>query len=214
MELPSHALWDAFTDGHTFVTSGGWSAITRIEDAGSLVLPTGRIVVSDPILDPWNKPFTVAVSPGAYPVLLSLVNDDVGLMMVHLAEGTPVRWRRTRPQCFSVDSATGCVMDHKQCCFLRRQAQKDKYEKYIRRFQDAMEVNDGLWGSYCLDSESGANVVLFHTHGGDGVFPSFFGYNAEGEVACLITDMFLCFDHVLGSPKADDPGHSPPAECC
>lgn len=198
MDLPSNALWDAFTDGHRFEIDDGKAVTTRVADAGCLVLTTGQIVVSDPILDPFNKPFSVSVPADTYPVLLSLIEDEVALVMVVFAEGPPVRWQAAKPDSFSVDSATACLMDHKVCRFLRRKAENDKYERYIRRFQDAMEENDGLWGSYCVDPESGANVVLFRTWDGDGVFPSFFGYDAEGEVVCLVIDTFLCFDHVPG----------------
>lgn len=201
MELPGNALWDAFTDGHRFQTDDGEFVTTRIMDAGALVLPTGRIVVSDPILDPFNKPFSVAVAPDNYPVLLSLIKDDVALVMVNFAEGPPVRWQRTKPENFGVDSVTGCLMDHKVSRFLRRKAVEDKYDRYSRRFQDALQENEGLWGNYCVDRSTGANVVLFRTWGGDGTFPSFFGYNAGGEVVCLVTDMFLCFDIVVGSAK-------------
>jgi hypothetical protein len=198
MELPDIALWHAFIDGHRFLTKNE-VVTTRIEDAGVLVLPTGRIVVSDPILDPFNEPFSVSVPSGNYPVLLSLIKDDVALVMVHFADGSPVRWQRTKPETFGVDSVTGCLMDHMACRFLRRKAEAERYEKFIHRFQDALEENEGLWGSCCLDAQSGANVVLFRTWGGDGNFPSFFGYNSEDEVVCLITDMYLCFEHVLGS---------------
>jgi Protein of unknown function (DUF4241) len=201
MELPSDALWDAFTDGHRFQTDDGGLVAIRIADAGPLVLPTGRIVVSDPILDPFNKPFSVTVPADTYPMLLALVNDEVALVMVRFSEGAPVRWEAAKPATFSVDSATGCLMDHKVCRFLRRKAEGDHYDRYSRRFQDALEEHEGLWGSYCVDAASGANVVLFHTWGGDGVFPSFFGYNAAGQVACLVTDMFLCSDHVVGLVK-------------
>ena len=201
MELPSNALWDAFTDGHRFQTVDGEIVTTRIMDAGGLVLPTGRIVVSDPILDPFNKPFSIAVAPNTYPVLLSLIKDDVALVMVNFADGPPVRWHAAKPESFGVDSATGCLMDHKVCRFLRRKAVDEKYEKYSRRFQNALEENEGLWGSYCVDAASGANVLLFQTWGGDGSFPCFFGYNATDEVVCLVTDMFLCFDHVVGLAK-------------
>jgi hypothetical protein len=206
MELPNNALWDAFVDGHRFQTDDGEFVTTRIADAGTLVLPTGRIVVSDPILDPFNKPFSVAVAPDKYPVLLSLIKDDVALVMVNFAEGPPVRWQPAKPKTFGVDSATGCLMDHKVCRLLSRKAEDDNYERYSRLFQDALEENEGLWGSYCIDSGSGANVVLFRTWGGDGTFPSFFGYNAADEVVCLITDMFLCLDHVVGSAKDGDLG--------
>src|SRR3989442_4802813 len=125
MELPSIALWHAFVDGHRFNTEDGESVTTRIVDAGALVLPTGQVVVSDPILDPFNRPFSVAVPPGTYPVLLSLIKDDVALVMVNFLAGSPVRWERTRPQSFGVDSATGGLMDQKVCRFLRRKAEKD-----------------------------------------------------------------------------------------
>jgi hypothetical protein len=205
MKLPSNALWEAFIDGHRFQTDDGEFATTCIADAGTLVLPTGRIVVSDPIIDPFNKPFSVAVAPDAYPVLLSIINDDVALVMVNFAEGPPVRWLPAKPKSFRVDSATGCLMDHTVCRLLNRKVENDKYEKYSQRFQGALEENEGLWGSYCIDSKSGANVVLFRTWGGDGTFPSFFGYNAADEVVCLITDMFLSSDHVVGSGM--DTGH-------
>ena len=92
-------------------------------------------------------------------------------------------------------------MDHKVCRFLRRKAEDDEYDRYPRRFQDALEEHEGFWGSVCVDTASGANVVLFRTWAGDGVFPSFFGYNAAGQVACLVTDIFLCLDHVVGLVK-------------
>lgn len=201
MELPSHALWDAFTEGHRFITDVGESVTTRVVDAGALVLPTGRIVVSDPILDPFNKPFSVSVTPDSYSVLLSLIKDDVALVMVNFAEGPPVYWQKTKPDSFEVDSGCGCLMDHKVSRFLRRRAEDDKYEGYSRRFQDALEENDGQWGGYRVGRSSGANVVVFRAWGGDGTFPSFFGYSANDEVVCLVTDMFLNFDNVVGSAK-------------
>jgi hypothetical protein len=133
MDLPNMALWHAFVDGHRFQTDDGESVTTRIADAGALVLPTGRIVVSDPILDPFNKPFTVVVPPGTYPVLLSLIKDDVALVMVSFAEGSPVRWQATKPANFGVDSATGCLMDQKVCRFLRR-----KQKRQLRQVHSAV----------------------------------------------------------------------------
>jgi hypothetical protein len=197
MKLPDNALWNAFNDGHRFQLDDGQCVTTHVIDAGPLTLPSGRIVASDPFLDPFNKPFSVDVPTGTFPVLLSLIRDDVGLVMVSFAEGKPVRWRRTKPDVFNVDSATGCLMDYNVSRILRRKAEGDNYDKYSRRFQRALDENQGLWGNYCVDSGSSANVVLFRTWGGDGVFPSFFGYDASGEVVCLITDMFLCFDTVI-----------------
>jgi len=199
MRLPDPALWQAFEDGHRFMTADGEIVTTTTLDAGALVLPTGQIVACDPILDPWVKPFSVTVPPDSYQVLLSLIQDDVALVMVLFGEGTPMRWKATTPKSFGVDSATGCLMDHKVSRLLHRKADADKYEKYAHRFQNALDEHDGLWGNFCVDSSSGANVVLYHTWGGDGAFPSFFGYNSDGELICLVIDMFLEQDHVVGS---------------
>ena len=198
MDLPDIALWHAFNDGHRFVTTGE-TVTTRVENAAELVLPTGRIVVSDPVLNPFNEPFSVAVEPGAYPVLLSYIKDEIGLVMVYFADGPPIRWEVSNPSDFHVDSGRGCLMDQKICRFLRRKAENDQYERYLERFGNFLEESEDQWENYCLSTESGANMILFRTHGGDGVFPAFFGFNSDDEVVCLIIDMFLCFEHVLGS---------------
>jgi hypothetical protein len=197
MEMLRRALWDVFADGARIVADDGTVATTRTLDAGHLTLPTGRIVASDPLLDPWNEPFSIRVRPGTYSVLLAVVSGEPALVMVSFDDGPPVSWQLTDPPAFSVDSATGCLMDYKVCRFLRRKAEADKYERYSRRFGDALGETDGLWANYCIDAKSGANVVLFRTWGGDGSFQSYWGYTAGGSVACLVTDMYLDLDTVV-----------------
>jgi hypothetical protein len=83
------------------------------------------------------------------------------------------------------------------CQYLRKKAEADKYERYCRRFRDALDEADGLWANCCIDPASDANVVLFRTWGGDGHPRSYFGYAAGGSVVCLVTDMYLEFDSVV-----------------
>jgi hypothetical protein len=66
----------------------------------------------------------------------------------------------------------------------------NKYDGYRHQFSAVFELGDP-WGSICLDELSSTNVFVFHTWGGDGRFPSFYGYDANGKLVCLITDMFL-----------------------
>ena len=166
-------------------------------EVGGLTLPTGRIVLSDPFLDPWNEAFSVLVPPDTYSVFLSVIRGDAALVMVAFGEGPPVSWQPANPPTFGVDSATGCLMDQKVSRFLRRRAKEHKYERYYSRFRDALDETDGLWADCCIDRASGANVVLFRTWGGDGHFPSYFGYTADGIVSCLVIDMYLAFDSVV-----------------
>jgi Protein of unknown function (DUF4241) len=132
MSIPQNDLWLAFQDGYQFRLNESEVTVTmRQTDAGALLLPTGRIVASDPILDPWNAPFTITVPPGTYPVHLALGNEDVAFVGVFFNEGMPVRWKKAKPGSFSVDSATGCLMDHRLNRFLRQKAIDGKYERYV-----------------------------------------------------------------------------------
>lgn len=197
MKVPGPALWNAFADGAFVEVDNGITTNTRTLDAGHLTLPTGRIVASDPFLDPWTEPFTVRVPPGVYPVFLAIMQNDVALAMVSFGEGPPVSWQSADPPMFGVDSGHGCLMDQKVCRFLRQKAEADRYERYSKAFQEALDEGDGLWGHRCIDRESGANVVLFRTWGGDGRFASYFGYATDGSLACLVTDMHLADEDVV-----------------
>ena len=131
MKNPGNALWWAFEDGCEFRPNGSERIVTmHCEDAGSISLPSGRIVVSDPLLDPWRPPFSTTVLPRSYSVHLALGNDEVALVMVLFKEGRPTIWTRAKPESFSVDSATGCLMDYTAARFLRRKANAGKYNRY------------------------------------------------------------------------------------
>lgn len=198
MELPDSALWRVFADGARIVHRPGRAVETaRTRDAGWLNLPSGRIVASDPFLDPWNDPFSFRVAPGAYPVLLSTIDDDVALVMVAFGEEPPASWRPADPPDFSVDGGAGCLMDRKTSRFLRRKATAGSYDRYSRRFLDALDEADDPWANIAVDS-SGGDVVLFRTWGGDGRFHAYVGKAADGATACLVIDMYLDSHDVLG----------------
>jgi hypothetical protein len=175
MRRPDDSLWSAFTNG--------------IEDAGVLVLPTGRIVVSDPFVDFSDPALSIAVEPGTYPIFVSRVDRDIGVVLVMFAEQTPIRWRKPKPSTFSNDSATGCLLDNRASRFLRRKAAAGKLERHYFNFENALTERGGNCGSHCLDSRSGTNAFLFRTFGGDGTFPMFFGYGEKGGPVCLAVDL-------------------------
>lgn len=43
------------------------------------------------------------------------------------------------------------------------------------------------WADVPVSEDSGANVIAFSTGQGDGCYPSFFGYDAQGRITCLAT---------------------------
>ena len=74
-----------------------------VHDAGLLHLPTGRLVACDPYRQAAASvsPFTVAVPPGRYPVLVALLRrpgreQEVTAAMVRLADEPAVTWEMAR----------------------------------------------------------------------------------------------------------------------
>lgn len=190
MNPPDNSLWRSFQDGVKYRLDGSDRIVTmRSEDAGSIRLSSGRIVASDPLLDPWRRPFSISVPPGSYSVHLALGDEAVALVMVLFMQGEPIRWKNAKPQSFSVDSATACLMDHDVARLLRRKATAGKYHRYTRWFEDALAETG--WANVGVDQVSEANLVLFHTWAGDGTFPVSFGYDAQEELICLVVDMLV-----------------------
>ena len=162
-------------------------------DAGVLVLPAGHIVACDPQFDLVQSAFAQPVEPGEYPVFLAIEYHDVALVMVQFREGQPDHWATLAPARFGVDSATGCLMDRKVARTLLRRSDAGKWDRSWKRIEDSFADNDGLWANVCMHRESGANIVAFRTWGGDGTFATYWGYAANGELLCSVTDMFLEF---------------------
>src|SRR5262245_17224403 len=127
----------AFTPGTVFRDSKDREFPVRQLDAGELVLPTGRIVGSDPTYfqnDGTDRqpPYTRTVPPGRYPVVLCLskhtypnhTEERVAAAMIRFTDAEPVSWEMAlRPGQdpatlapghyfgYGVDGGTGCFAD-------------------------------------------------------------------------------------------------------
>ncbi|NET37521.1 MAG: DUF4241 domain-containing protein [Cyanothece sp. SIO1E1] len=49
------------------------------------------------------------------------------------------------------------------------------------------------WANVVVNEANGANVIAFSSGWGDGGYASYWGYDAKGNLASLVTD-FACFD--------------------
>lgn len=116
----------AFRDGEQF-----GDHTVRVEDAGLLALPTGRVVACDPAyLARDSQPaYTRTVPPGRYPVLLSWLGDprvspNVACAGIRFSDAPVERWELAlrpgwdvntltpgRSFGYGVDSGTGCFVD-------------------------------------------------------------------------------------------------------
>jgi len=63
----------------------------------------------------------------------------------------------------------------------------DYFEQLLEAAKPAY-VHTRDWADFLLDAETGLDVVFFSSGFGDGVYPSYWGYDRAGELACLVTD--------------------------
>jgi len=209
----------AFDDGTPFEIEDERGTFVT-EYLADLVLPTGSIVACDAIVSRAAPPFQKKVPPGRYPVVLSLANPNTGYLagkqypfaQVRLSDKRPVRWEMATRAGedlasldpdneddffgYPVDSGTGCFMDESA-----RQLWDDLDEEADRVFTDALiakmgqqpTATESIWvaANVVVDPMTGANLIAFPSGVGDGLYPSFWGYDADDKLACLITDFCL-----------------------
>lgn len=79
----------------------------------------------------------------------------------------------------------------------------ERFEReYCDRLIEEMEKNytqagnnkRGDWGNIRVSDSTEANVVAFSSGWGDGGYPSFWGYDAENKIVCLVTDFLLFYE--------------------
>ncbi len=197
----------AFQDGAVIASAQETSATMRVHPLGDLSAPTGQIVACDPLtaIDP--TPFALRVAPGRYAVSVSvatLADDDqrVACAMLRLHDAPVVRWELARLAGqeqvtlqegeffgYPVDAGVGCFMDAQTAAAL--DARYDSDEGYDEALIDAMEAHRAdTWdhANVTLDEASDGNIIMFTSGWGDGVYASYWGYDASDTPVCLVTD--------------------------
>lgn len=202
-------LAKAFDPNVTFSNRQFANISISIRNVGELWVPTGRIVVCDPLVFSEALPFPQTVTPGKYPVVLSVAvfeNDQrTGCAMLKFSDQPASKWemallpgqdtgslKKNEFFGYPVDSGTGCFMDaDSACALIGRMRQDDKYFEEIIHAMDKTYVNTWSWANIELAAER--NVIAFSSGFGDGLYGSYFGYDLSGKPACLVTDFGLFF---------------------
>lgn len=171
-------------------------------DAGTLVLPSGQVVVCDPLTIRADiDPLAVTVTPGRYPVVSVVLQDpasryaiaySAALQLVVRDEPVvawePAVWRGDDPAAeanyYAVDRGVACFMDLEAAHALLTWG-KDKIDKVIvnRVLAENIVVQQ-------INPETEANAVISDC-GGDGAYGVWIGRTAGGDVACFITDFVI-----------------------
>jgi hypothetical protein len=169
--------------------------------AGTLHLPTGRLVACDPqALSGEEEAFITAVEPDDYPVTLLLAKDDdsewVAAAQIHFRQEPAVRWEAARtPEDgdletfgYGVDNGTGCFIDASWLAAASVLAVSDEEYADTLTAIEAAPDSDSITTEITLKGKPPGNLIAFSTGTGSGLYPSFFGLGADGKPVCLVTD--------------------------
>ncbi|HEV2640644.1 MAG TPA: DUF4241 domain-containing protein [Actinocrinis sp.] len=209
-----------FHDGARYQWRGGREAVVTVVQAGDLVMPSGQLTACDPftglVFEDQAAPFTVAVAPGRYPVLLALVawtepgkpvdefatyRNAAAKLVVgsepairwHLAiteeqAQTPVDPADGKSYGYSVDSGTGSFLDRAALTAVAGLAAQFDGRLGESPLSEALNAA-GFSGAVNLPSPDGeATIIAFMSGPGDGCFPTWIGYDAADRPTCFVTE--------------------------
>lgn len=214
---PYVAVFDrAFGEGFTVTTRGKREGKDWVEkvpfravNAGSVNLPSGRISAADPFIALSDaKPFAQPVPKGTFPVRLAVADFPSGGLRIAFARvdfsDEPIaRWSLAVPEGqniatlkddeifgYGVDAGTGSFFDplaSKEAARLLDD-NPDAWEDWQTEGEANGPKTIGPY-MFLLDLKLGeSNAIMFSSGWGDGFYASWFGYDANGNVAALITD--------------------------
>lgn len=184
-------------------------------DAGLLYLPSGKLFACDPLVIGASPSFDAEFpQKSCYPVTLSIaqvldrkMSPRVAYAMVQFTQTQPLKWKLANFLGYDlsslqegeffgygVDSATGCFIDYEASFLLDDMTYMEEPKSLLDELSDILEDIQSFsvaWANLCIDKHTHANVVAFQTGWGDGVYASFFGYDVENNIACVVTDCQL-----------------------
>jgi hypothetical protein len=161
--------------------------------AGSVALPSGRVVAGEYLFD--EKPIDLGVRPGRYPVYATLAKsrqygyDAVALGTLVLSEEKTASWKRAGA--FAVDGGTASFISPEGVAFEQRGFDRDELEsqRLDERIFDSLLAHESLVTNYRLDARM--NLAQFTTGLGDGVYRVFVGRDAAGRATRVVMDFGL-----------------------
>jgi len=198
-------------DGLEVRTEWGNANLKR-HQVGELVTPTGKVVACDPFVFPETSAFTVQLSPGRYPVTLSVAHfgrdQRVAYASILIKEGRVHHWEMAllpdqdvdslepgEVFCYGVDSGTGCFMDLTASQVLAEKINDDEdYSEVLIAELDKTYVHTWSWASLEMDTETNANLIMFSSGLGDGGYASYFGFDEDHNPMILVTDFGVLSD--------------------
>lgn len=196
---------DAFTDGYA-TTIRGRPVTFFTQSLGTFALPSGRLVACDPFYceGEWGKPFAQPVPRGEFPISLAVADfgDQRRTAFARIAFSAEpvVRWEMALLEGqdasalapdeifgYGVDAGLGAFMDEEAWRVFVARSRDD--EAYADQLMDELEKVDRP--EWLLLASGPGSVAIFSSGWGDGVYATYWGYDASGSVAAVLTDFYV-----------------------
>ena len=175
---------------------------TRDVIAGRLALPSGR-VVADGFPSGASRPLDYRLTPGAYPVYVTLARHErgnserVALATLVVSRNQPVRWRRSGG--IGVDGGVAAFTSLEGARALDR-LMSDAPNGYWEEAWHSLAAHDDHVTEVAIDGD--LNQVMFGTGHGDGGYPLLVGLDGEGRPVRFVLDFYVLH---LDWPGRPDP---------
>ncbi|WP_433788528.1 DUF4241 domain-containing protein [Actinoplanes sp. CA-252034] len=197
------------TEGARFEADGIAYVIERLP-VGTVVAPTGEITACDPLTGAAGaEAFTVTIAPGRYSLTawVAVVSRDgtapdhrTAALALTVSDQPVVRWEMALNEGqdvgvldadgyfgYPVDAGVGTLADLSAVTALADWDYDQLEEVYIpARIPPGPAPIDGV-----VDEATGANVISVSSGWGDGVYPTFVGFAADGTVCRFVTDFLV-----------------------
>jgi hypothetical protein len=182
----------------------------KVIDGGKITITTGEIVASDPFTSIDFPAFAQKVPVGSHPIRFAhpMMHGEAGgrvaFARVDFTQKPVASWKmaikaNNDPATlepgyifgYPVDAGTGAFFDRQAALDILTQLEQGKLaDDYYNDWISDGEAAGAKRGiSFYLDVPVGpCNVIMFTSGWGDGFYASYFGYDAEGQVASLLTD--------------------------
>ena len=168
-----------------------------------VVLPSGRVVIGEYLLDPEGLAAEVTLQPGRYPVHATLARypdvdyDSVALATLVVMTEATVRWEEAGV--VAVDGGSTSIVSAEGAEALFDLFERDE-DAWLAFFEDEMfdslAAHDYLATEVAVDGAT--NLVHFSSGVGDGGYPVLVGYDAAGQPTRIVVDFLLLHLDWLG----------------
>ncbi len=202
---------DGLIQGGNWRVDDGTEFVCRIEDAGEVTLPSGRVCVGDPyMIDAEEQTIGKVLTPGRYRVRVCIADDGAGNVRVAgaslvLTDGEVVRWE---PAVYAgmepidlddldedeEDDACGYGVDLASSCFAPFEvidalgdADDDALDAWSELLTESVVAAEQDGQPYCEVSAPGGSFIMFPSGWGDGFYYNWWGLDGEGRAVVLLT---------------------------